>query len=377
LLAVTMVYSSTQRTGFEGNHSMRKRNIQIPPQDASLSLPDSLGTRCAVIHAWDDEYASRALEGYLQFMELKANFEDWDCEQLAPSVAIDLVWQQHLLYNRQYHQACEEYCGFIIGYDAEASLHADSPSQEQKIKTTKIALKALYGRSYDADVWNFQALSGNNKGASKVVPRNRSISTATSGPKESISTRGYTKLPAAIQEPALIANPRYHDYRQDQGGSDDGYNNRARAVGSTSDSICRDETISDSEASDMRLAILASQQLLYQQEQQNHATNDANRLLSSHHDNRPVIKNNDSVTVKIKCFIDGKTQDTCIRVKRTTKMKKVEDCLAKLMNLESADNLRFMIDGEQVSPWESLDSMKVVDPEQHWFTVMPKSPNFQ
>ena len=83
------------------------------------------------------------------------------------------------------------------------------------------------------------------------------------------------------------------------------------------------------------------------------------------------------MTVKIKCFIDGKTQDTCIRVKRTTKMKKVEDCLAKLMNLDGAENVRFLVDGEQVSPWETLESLKVVDPEQHWFTVMPKVTSYQ
>jgi Ubiquitin-2 like Rad60 SUMO-like/Glycine-rich domain-containing protein-like len=347
---------------------MRKRNIQNPPLDASLSLPDSLVTRCSALYLWDEEYALRAIEGYLQFMELKANFEDWDCEQLAPSVVIDLVWQQHLLYNKQYNQACDEYCGNLIGYDAEAILHANSPLQEQRIKTTKIALKALYGRSYDADVWNFIAASGMNKSPGKESHHSRPLS-SIGEPRDSINARGYSKLPAAIKAPAMIANPRYNDSRQDADDSD-GYNNRTGVGGSSSGSIRRDETISDSETSDMRLAILASKQL-HQQEEANHSTNGDNRIASSRH------KSNESVTVKIKAFIDGKTQDTCIRVKRTTKMKKVEDCLAKLMNLESAENLRFMIDGEQVSPWETLESMNVVDPEQHWFTVMPKVPNFQ
>ncbi|CAB9498656.1 expressed unknown protein [Seminavis robusta] len=343
------------------------------PQEPSLQLPENLGARCSLLYVWDEEYTVRALEGYLQFMELKANFEDWDCEHLAPSVVIDLVWQQHLLYNKQYIRACDEYCGALIAYDPDLSLVADSSTQEQRIKTTKIALKALYGRKYDVDVWNFLEASGTNKKAGSGIPPR----TTESNNQDSVATRE-DKKPAPRPSPpqgASNTNRSRFDAREDQE-----HPARARRNDNQAE-IIRDGTLSDTDSSEFRVA--TSRPLRH------HITPMAqNRIPQSSNVSTATSKqsstkgtnassNAESVTVKIKCFIDGKTQDTCIRVKRTTKMKKVEDCLAKLMNLESSENLRFLVDGEQVSPWETLETMKVVDPEQHWFTVMPKVSAFQ
>ena len=291
-----------------------RRRIGALSPISVLQLPENLGARCSLLYMWDEEYTVRAMEAYLQFMELKANFEDWDAEQLAPSNVIDLVWQQHILYNKQYSEACKNYCGQVIGYDPDAKLLQDESEQEQKVKTTKIALKALYGRKFDGNIWDFHST-----GRPQDMPNNTGFNSTTSRASGAIENR---------QQPAEEPTVR------------------------------RNDTISDSEAESHS----------YQQQQQH-------RQQLQHQQQTPIQNANtsgESVTVKIKCFIDGKTQDTCIRVKRTTKMKKVEDCLAKLMNLESSDSLRFLVDGEQVSPWETLDSMKVEDPEQHWFTVMPK-----
>ena len=307
---------------------MRKR-MQNTPQNA-LELPENLGARCSLLYVWDEEYTLRALEGYLQFMELKANFEDWDSEQLAPSGAIDLVWQQHLLYHKQYAKACLKYCNNVIGYDPDVTLGGDQELQAQRIKTTQIALKALFGRGYDKDVWNFEGNDLQKKG--KVT-----FNSSTQEP-------GQTKETITGHK-AGQSNARY-ETREENHDED-----------ARDHPICRDGTLSDSDASDMRFGAMQGLSQGRATPMPNQATKPAN---------------SESVTVKIKCFIDGKTQDTCIRVKRSTKMKKVEDCLARLMNLDSAENLRFLVDGEQVSPWETLESMKVEDPEQHWFTVMPK-----
>lgn len=295
----------------------------------TLDLPENLGARCSLLYVWDEEYTLRALEGYLQFMELKANFEDWDSEQLAPSGVIDLVWQQHLLYNRQYTQACQSYCEKVIGYDPDVALAGDHNMQVQRVKTTKIALKALYGRGYDKDVWNFEVSDLNSK-KGKVT---------------------FNSNPADDNSSKKTSSSRY-EAREENLDIDTRENGQC---------LTRDGTISDSDASDLRrsnsnLSGMQSARIVKQPTTSTKANSNGS----------------ESVTVKIKCFIDGKTQDTCIRVKRTTKMKKVEDCLARLMHLDSADNLRFLVDGEQVSPLETLESMKVEDPEQHWFTVMPK-----
>lgn len=302
----------------------------------SLELPENLGARCSLLYVWDEEYTLRALEGYLQFMELKANFEDWDCDQLAPSGVIDLVWKEHLLYNKQYAKACLDYCDNIIGYDPDIALSGEEALQAQRIKTTKIALKALYGRGYDQDVWNFEGTDLQKKG--KVTFSSRSSDNPT------METSPIKKGNLLESASSCLSVPRLESREENQ--ETDPHQN----------AIHRDGTISDSDTSELRLARTGSN-LSGMQRSVNHES---------------PTKNSESVTVKIKCFIDGKTQDTCIRVKRTTKMKKVEDCLARLMNLESSESLRFLVDGEQVSPWETLESMKVEDPEQHWFTVMPK-----
>ena len=296
--------------------SNRRRGAMSPA--SALQLPDNLGARCSLLYMWDEDFTVRAMEGYLQFMELKANFEDWDCQQLAPSIIIDLVWQQHLLYNKQYNEACENYCGQVIGYDPDAKLLEDGPKQEQQIKTTTIALKALYGRRFDGNVWSFHATGSPHQISQK-----------------SISSK--------VTFDGSVEVKKDDEARQEQ----------------EEPPVNRDETLSDSEAESS-----IAQQQRQQQQRELHSLPKSNKNSNT--------ASGESVTVKIKCFIDGKTQDTCIRVKRTTKMKKVEDCLARLMNLDGADSVRFLVDGEQVSPWETLESMKVVDPEQHWFTVMPK-----
>ena len=302
----------------------RRRGGALSPVSA-LQLPDNLGARCSLLYVWDEDYTVRAMEAYLQFMELKANFEDWDSEQLAPSNVIDLVWQQHILYNKQYNEACKNYCGQVIGYDPDAKLLQDEKQEEQRVKTTKIALKALYGRKFDGNIWDFRS-SGTPQDMPHIKSINSSKVTFESHPAKKDADEMRQSVP---DEPP----------------------------------VRRNDTISDSEA----------------ESQFNHRQEQRRQPASSHDEPLPqsTPMSGESVTVKIKCFIDGKTQDTCIRVKRTTKMKKVEDCLAKLMNLDGAENVRFLVDGEQVSPWETLESMKVVDPEQHWFTVMPKVTSYQ
>lgn len=303
----------------------------------ALQLPDNLGARCSLLFQWDEDYTVRALEGYLQFMELKANFEDWDSDQLAPSTVIDLVWQQHLLYNKQYNEACTTYCGQLIGYDPDSALMQEGKEQGMLVKTTKIALKALFGRRFDGNIWSFQAHGS-------IDPN--------------LSLKG---IASKVTFDGSVEVRKNDETREEEHGEPP---------------VRHNDTISDSEAEGPS----SHRQQQQQQEQQHrqNATREQHLPKNKSDGSSPAPPTTgESVTVKIKCFIDGKTQDTCIRVKRTTKMKKVEDCLARLMHLDGADSVRFLVDGEQVSPWETLESMKVIDPEQHWFTVMPKVAAYQ
>mgnify|MGYP005851965319 CR=1 FL=1 len=266
-------------------------------------------------------------------MELKVNFEDWDAQQLAPSNVVDLIWQQHLLYNKEYNQACNDLCGQVIGYDPDATL--DPVANEKKIERTLISLKALFGRDFDEDVWNFKGT--NNRGAGVGASVGASDARGSEQQKKSrVTFNAEVKKEDTSNKNKLPLYPHSNRDRSEVPN----HNPASNLVPES-----RDETVSDSETSQggiLKMAASGGSQSM------------------------------DTVNVRIKCFLDGKTQDTCIRVKRTTKMKKVEDCLARLMNLESGESIRFLIDGEQISPWETLQSLKIDEPDQHWFTVMPK-----
>lgn len=299
----------------------------------AFRIPENLVARCSLLFLWDEDYTVRVIEGYLQLMELKVNFEDWDADQLAPSSVIDMVWQQHLLYNKQYSNACKDFCGEVIGYDPDAIL--DHGSNEKRIETTMIALKALFGRGVDDEVWNFKASFAGPSGSSASVDAQKRKGRVTFDAEVEKSIYDDKKTTINQPYPQQIQTNNHNLNRHPGTGGD-------APPGSSADS--RDDGVSDGEAS-MQIKLAAS----------------------------GGSSQSETVNVKIKCFLDGKTQDTCIRVKRVTKMKKVEDCLAKLMNLESSDNIRFLVDGNPVEPWETLQSMKIDDPEQHWFTVMPKT----
>jgi len=53
--------------------------------------------RCMREYYWSKEYAIRVLKGYRQFLELKTILEDWDANILAPSLAVNQMWYQHIL----------------------------------------------------------------------------------------------------------------------------------------------------------------------------------------------------------------------------------------------------------------------------------------
>ena len=120
-----------------------------------FEIPTSLQERCIRTFGWSNEFAKKALKGYRQFIKLKLQQEDWDASVLSPSNTVDKVWHQHILDVTHYIEACEEYAGRLIGHNPEGSL--DVKAREDRIKATKLSLKALFGRSaIDEQVWDFE-----------------------------------------------------------------------------------------------------------------------------------------------------------------------------------------------------------------------------
>jgi hypothetical protein len=111
--------------------------------------------RCMRVLGWNELFTKRTLKGYRQFMELKSVMNDWQETKLSAPIAIQHMWEQHLLDNLNYTDDCFLLFGRVIGHDPDAALNDRATSD--RIKTTKIAFQARYGGDLDPDVWDYGA----------------------------------------------------------------------------------------------------------------------------------------------------------------------------------------------------------------------------
>jgi hypothetical protein len=109
--------------------------------------------RCMRVLGWNENFAKRTLKGYRQFMELKSVMNDWQETKLSPPIAIQQMWEQHVLDNLNYTDDCFLLFGRVIGHDPDAGLN--ERCLLDRVKTTKIAFQARYGADLDLEVWDF------------------------------------------------------------------------------------------------------------------------------------------------------------------------------------------------------------------------------
>ena len=109
--------------------------------------------RCMRVLGWKQNFAERTLKGYRQFMELKSVMNDWQATKLTAPLAIQQMWEQHLLDNLNYTDDCFLLFGRVIGHDPDAGLN--ERATVDRVKTTKIAFQARYGADLDPEVWEF------------------------------------------------------------------------------------------------------------------------------------------------------------------------------------------------------------------------------
>lgn len=109
--------------------------------------------RCMRVYGWGEAFAKRTLRGYRQFMELKSVMNDWEETKLSAPIAVQQMWEQHILDNLNYTDDCFLLFGRVIGHDPDAVLNERATMD--RIKTTKIAFQARYGTDLDPDVWDF------------------------------------------------------------------------------------------------------------------------------------------------------------------------------------------------------------------------------
>jgi hypothetical protein len=109
--------------------------------------------RCMRVFGWGEVFAKRSLRGYRQFMELKSVMNDWHETKLAAPIAVQQMWEQHILDNLNYTDDCFLLFGRVIGHDPDSILN--ERAMNERIKTTKIAFQARYGGDLDPDVWDY------------------------------------------------------------------------------------------------------------------------------------------------------------------------------------------------------------------------------
>ena len=123
-------------------------------RNQEFALPDGLKPRCVRAYDWSDEFTERALLGYRQFIKLKIQVEDFAAQTLYPSLTVELVWRQHILDVGHYCKSCADYCeGKLLDYNPDKGL--GQAARHEQISATQVALKALFGRQVDAEVWSF------------------------------------------------------------------------------------------------------------------------------------------------------------------------------------------------------------------------------
>jgi len=109
--------------------------------------------RCMRVYGWGEAFTKRTLRGYRQFMELKSVMNDWQETKLSAPVAVQQMWEQHILDNLNYTDDCFLLFGRVVGHDPDSILN--ERALMSRIHTTKIAFQARYGNDLDADVWDF------------------------------------------------------------------------------------------------------------------------------------------------------------------------------------------------------------------------------
>jgi len=109
--------------------------------------------RCMRVYGWGEAFTKRTLRGYRQFMELKSVMNDWQETKLAAPVAVQQMWEQHILDNINYTDDCFLLFGRVVGHDPDSILNERATMD--RIHTTKIAFQARYGNDLDPDVWDF------------------------------------------------------------------------------------------------------------------------------------------------------------------------------------------------------------------------------
>lgn len=124
------------------------RSIQFNPDGTEDKF--TFESRLKTEYGWDDLQVRAAIDEYLMFLPI-ALYADGP---VVPSVIVDKVWKQHILFGRHYVAGtCGKLLGHFIHRQASVDLVADKAALDAAWKRTEEAYTAAYGQA-PAILWD-------------------------------------------------------------------------------------------------------------------------------------------------------------------------------------------------------------------------------
>lgn len=115
----------------------------LPQESHILNLDLSLiQLRLIEREHWEKEDALEAIRRYKNFLILIIKYPDY---LLAPAPDMDEAWHNHILFTREYTQACEEIFG---GYLHHAPAQSSSFEEKKKMESAQQHTAELYQQEF-------------------------------------------------------------------------------------------------------------------------------------------------------------------------------------------------------------------------------------
>jgi hypothetical protein len=92
---------------------------------------------------WEEKDAIAAVRRYKNFLILIAKYPD---HLLAPAADMDEIWHNHILFTREYMQACEEIFG---GYLHHTPAQSSRPEEKQRMEFAQEHTAELYLQEFN------------------------------------------------------------------------------------------------------------------------------------------------------------------------------------------------------------------------------------
>ncbi|CAJ1941614.1 unnamed protein product [Cylindrotheca closterium] len=115
--------------------------------------------RCQQVMNWSPTFSHRVLMGYMDFLEMKKDANDFEGNQIVPSTVVHQMWRQHILDTHNYTKYCCLLVGERVEYPADDNPISDSKTKNKRIANTRSRLcqrKNCEPVELDEEIWAYE-----------------------------------------------------------------------------------------------------------------------------------------------------------------------------------------------------------------------------